>query len=66
MYCVQGDYTVVKKMVALCQLKRLTLFGDSTVLFQVLSGVKDNHSITDLAVLGSVLVGGEPIYIPCP
>lgn len=52
MLCVQGDCSVLEKKVAHCQLKRLDLWGDSTVLLPVLSGVKDNRSITDLDVCG--------------
>ena len=52
MLCVQGDYRVLEKKVAYCQLKRLKLWGRSTLLLPVLSGVKDNRSITDLDVLG--------------
>ena len=55
MLCVQGDCSVVEKKVAHCQLMRLKLFDVETVLLPVLSGVKDNHSITDL------VVRGEPI-----
>ena len=47
---VQGDRSVVEKKVAHCELKRLKLWGDSTLLLPVLSGVKDNRSITDLVV----------------
>ena len=49
MLCVQGDCSVLEKVVH-CQLKGLKLRGDSTVLLPVLSGVKDNRSITDLEV----------------
>ena len=46
---------MLEKKVAHCQLKGLTLYGNRTLLLPVLSGVKDNHSITDLHV------DGEPI-----
>ena len=54
MLCVQGDCSVVEKKVAHCQLKRLKVRGVdvSTLLLPVLSGVKDNRSITDLVVYG--------------
>ena len=53
---VQGDCSVLEKKVAHCELKRLKLYDHfSTLLLPVLSGVKDNHSITDLDV------EGEPI-----
>ena len=52
MLCVQGDGSVVEKMVAHCQLKSLKLCGLCTILLPILSGVKDNHSITDLDVRG--------------
>ena len=55
MLCVQVDCSVLEKKVARCQLKRLKLRGGSTLHLPVLSGVKDNRSITDLHV------GGEPI-----
>ena len=50
MLCVQvmGDSTVLKKKVAHCHLKRLELHGE--VLLPLLSGAKDNCSITDLYV----------------
>ena len=60
MLCVQGDCSVVEKKVAHCQLMRLTLLGDSTLLLPALSGVKDNCSIIHLEV------GGEPITICMP
>ena len=50
--CVQRDGSVLKKKVARCQLKRLKLCGNSTLLLPVLRGVKDNNSITDLDVYG--------------
>ena len=55
MLCVQlvGDSTVLEE-VAHCHLKRLELYGDRN-LVPLLSGAKDNCSITDLAV------SGEPI-----
>ena len=55
MLCVQlvGDSTVLEEKVAHCHLKRLKLSYRS--LLPLLSGVKDNCSITDLAV------EGEPI-----
>ena len=52
MLCVQGDCSVVEKKVVHCQLKRLMLRGNSTLLLPVLSGVKDNRSIADLDVTG--------------
>ena len=52
---VQGDCSVLEKKVAHCQLKRLTLYDYFNTLLPVLSGVKDNRSITDLDV------EGEPI-----
>ena len=55
MLCVQDDCSVLEKKVAHRQLKGLKLLGDSTLLLPVLSGVKDNRSITDLDV------AGEPI-----
>ena len=57
MLCLQlvGDSTVLKEKVAHCPLKRLELYGDSTPLLPVLSGSKDNSSITNLDV------AGEPI-----
>ena len=56
MLCVQlvGDSTVLKERVAHCHLKSLELYGRRTLL-PLLSGAKDNCSITDL------LVGSEPI-----
>ena len=57
MLCVQllvGDSTVLKEKVAHCHLKRLELYGNSN-LFPLLSGAKDNCSITNL------FVEGEPI-----
>ena len=61
MLCVQpvGDSTVLKEKGAHCQLRRLELGGDSTTLFPVLNGVKDNLYITYLDV------SGEPITA-CP
>ena len=52
MLCVQpvGDSTVLKEKVAYCHLKRLKLYG-GRILLTLLSGAKDNCSITDLAVL---------------
>ena len=55
MLCVQGDCSVLEKKAARCQLKRLKLFGHSTLLLLVLSGIEDNRSIRDLDV------EGEPI-----
>ena len=52
MLCVQGDGSVVEKKVAQCQLKRLQLYGNITLLLPVLSGVKDTYSITDIYVFG--------------
>ena len=51
MLCVQlvGDSTVLKEKVAHCHLKRLELWGDRNLL-PILSGAKDNCSITDLCV----------------
>ena len=59
MLCVQlvGDSTVLKEKVAHCQLRRLVLYGDNTLLFPVLNAVKDNTFITHLHV------GGEPISL---
>ena len=53
MLCVQpvGDSTVLKEKVADCHLKRFKLFSASSLL-PLLSGAKDNCSITDLAVRG--------------
>ena len=53
MLCVQlvGDSTVLKEKVAHCHLKRLELRGGRSLL-PILSGAKDNCSITDLAVSG--------------
>ena len=53
MLCVQlvGDSTVLKEKVAHCHLKRLKLQGGRTIL-PLLSGAKDNCSITDLDVEG--------------
>ena len=61
MLCVQpvGDSTVLTEKVSHCHLKRLQLWDDcwgaSRYILPILSGAKDNLSITDLAV------GGEPI-----
>ena len=58
MLCVQqpvGDSTVLQEKVAHCHLKRLKLNGLRTLLLPLLSGAKDNCTITDLAV------HGEPI-----
>ena len=52
MLCVQGDRSVLEKKVAHCQLKRLKVYDDGFVLLPVLSGVKDNRSISDLNVYG--------------
>ena len=54
MLCVQpvGNSTVLNEKVAHCHLKRLELFGASRTLLLLLSGAKDNCSITDLAVYG--------------
>ena len=57
MLCVQGDSTVLKEKVAHCHLKRLKLGGVWNLL-PLLSGIKDNCSVTDLDVQG------EPIYRP--
>ena len=59
MLCVQlvGDSTVLKEKVAHCNLKRLQLLGDSTLLLPLLNGVKDNLSIIELGVRG------EPISL---
>ena len=51
MLCVQGDHSDLEEKVAHCQLKRLVLCGNSSLLL-VLRGVKDNRSITDLVVRG--------------
>ena len=53
MLCVQvvGDSTVLEEKVAHCHLKRLKLYGDNNLL-PILSGAKDNCSITDLDVKG--------------
>ena len=52
MLCVQlvGDSTVLKEKVAHCHLKRLGLRGNRNLLLPLLSGAKDNCSITDLDV----------------
>ena len=61
MLCVQvvGDSTVLEEKVAHSHLKRLKLYGNSHCvgrsLLPLLSGAKDNCSITDLHV------EGEPI-----
>ena len=54
MLCVQpvGDSTVLMEKVAHCHLKRLKQYGDSMSLLRILSGAKDNCSITDLDVTG--------------
>ena len=51
MLCAQlvGDSTVLKEKVAHCHLKRLELYGARDLLL-LLSGAKDNCSITDLHV----------------
>ena len=51
MLCVQpvGDSAVLKERVAHCHLKRLKLKGDRNLL-PLLSGGKDNCSITDFDV----------------
>ena len=51
MLCVQpvGDSTVLMEKVAHCHLKRLELYGRRSLL-PLLSGAKDNCSITDLDV----------------
>ena len=66
MLCVQavGDSTVLTEKVSHCHLKRLELWGASRNLLPILSGAKDNFSITDLHV------HSEPITtcnytIPC-
>ena len=53
MLCVQpvGDSTVLEEKVAHCHLKRLNLWGGRNVL-PVLSGAKDNCSLTDLDITG--------------
>ena len=53
MLCVQlvGDSTVLEEKVAHCHLKELELHGGEELL-PLLSGAKDNCSITDLYVLG--------------
>ena len=53
MLCVQavGGSTVLREKVAHCHLKRLELY-DRRSLLLLLSGAKDNCSITDLAVTG--------------
>ena len=53
MLCVQvvGGSTVLEEKVAHCHLKRFKLFGDYSLL-PLLSGAKDNCSITDLTVTG--------------
>ena len=58
MLCVQlvGDSTVLEEKVAHCHLKRFNLWcGGRDLLLPLLSGAKDNCSITDLNV------PGEPI-----
>ena len=54
MLCVQtvGDSTVLKETVAHCHLKRLELWDVGRYLLPLLSGIKDNCSITDLDVRG--------------
>ena len=58
MLCVQvvGDSTVLKEKVVHCHLKRLELgdisYFDGRTLLSLLSGAKDNCSITDLNVKG--------------
>ena len=53
MLCVQpvGDSTVLEEKVAHCHLKRRQLSGCRDLL-PLLSGAKDNCSITDLDILG--------------
>ena len=53
MLCVQpvGDSTVLKEKVAHCHLKRLNVYGHRNVL-PLLSGAKDNCSLTDLDLTG--------------
>ena len=54
MLCVQavGDSTVLKEKVAHCHLKRLELRCEiESTLLPILSGAKDNCSITDLNVI---------------
>ena len=58
MLCVQllvGDSTVLTEKVSHCHLKRLELYGGARNILPILSGAKDNLSITDLDV------AGEPI-----
>ena len=62
MLCVQGDCSVLEKKVAHCQLKRLELYGDSTLVLPVLYGVKDNRSITDLDVEGEPITTCLQLY----
>ena len=54
MLCVQpvGDSTVLTEKVAHCHLKRLHLYRGDSYLLPILSGAKDNLSITDLQVTG--------------
>ena len=55
MLCVQpvGDSTVLTEKVSHCHLKRLELCGGaSRNILPILSGAKDNLSITDLDVQG--------------
>ena len=63
MLCVQGDCSVLEKKVTHCQLKRLKLYGNSTVLLPVLTGVKSNCSITDLDVEGEPITTCMPLTI---
>ena len=50
LYVQLDDSTVLKEKVAHCHLKRLGLSGGSTLLIPVLSGVRNNSSITELDV----------------
>ena len=58
LYCIfvymQGDSAMLEDMVAHCFLRKLLLLGSSTGLLPVLSGLRDNSSVTDLVL-------GEPV-----
>ena len=55
--CVKlGDSDVLKEKIAHCHLRVLQLIGDSNQLLPILSGVKDNCSITDLVIEGGPII----------
>ena len=66
MLCVQAvsDSTVLMEKVAHCHLKRLELYGRRSLL-PVLSGAKDNCSITDLDVTGEPITTCLHVTILC-